>query len=68
MPKAHAPLPPGYLTPHFTLKEMIASDTADAQGIENWPDDGVDNLARAGCSKIRALWRPSLFVTSGPLP
>jgi len=30
-------LPPGYLSPHFTLSEMIASDTAQQLGIDNTP-------------------------------
>ncbi len=38
-----AKLPPGYLTPHFTLAEMVASDTADACGITNTP--GADEIA-----------------------
>jgi hypothetical protein len=33
------PLPDGYLSPHFTLAEMTYSDTANAQGIDNMPDD-----------------------------
>jgi zinc D-Ala-D-Ala carboxypeptidase len=63
MPKAHEPpqpprLPPGHLTPHFTLAEMIASDTADAEGIENLPDaDEVDELGETALllEKVRAL-------------
>jgi zinc D-Ala-D-Ala carboxypeptidase len=63
------PLSPVYLTPSFTLAEMIASDTADAEGIDNTPDaDEVANLAdtcellelvRARCGNY------PLIVTSG---
>jgi zinc D-Ala-D-Ala carboxypeptidase len=39
------PLPAGHLTPHFTLAEFIASDTAAMKGIDNTPDaDEVDEL------------------------
>jgi zinc D-Ala-D-Ala carboxypeptidase len=38
-------LPEGYLTEHFTLAEMIASDTANDCGIDNTPSpEIVDNL------------------------
>jgi zinc D-Ala-D-Ala carboxypeptidase len=38
-------VPPGYLTPNFSLAEMIASDTADECGINNSPnDDEIANL------------------------
>jgi zinc D-Ala-D-Ala carboxypeptidase len=40
-------LPDGYLTPHFTLAEMVYSDTANACGIDNSASpDIVDNLTR----------------------
>jgi hypothetical protein len=40
-------LPEGYLTEHFTLAEMVASDTATACGIDNSPTpEIVDNLTR----------------------
>jgi hypothetical protein len=40
-------LPPGYLTEHFTLAEMIYSDTAKAMGLENYPNDKqTENLQR----------------------
>jgi zinc D-Ala-D-Ala carboxypeptidase len=44
---AEGELPEGYLTEHFTLAEMIASDTATACGIDNTPTpEIVDNLTR----------------------
>ena len=60
---------PLYLTSHFTLEEMIDSDTADAQGIENWPDaDEVDNLVKI-CELLEKVrlkcGNNSLIVTSG---
>ena len=40
-------LPPGYLTEHFTLAEMIYSDTAKAMGVDNYPDSReTENLQR----------------------
>lgn len=40
-------LPEGHLTEHFTLDEMIHSDTAEAQGIDNTPGaDEIENLER----------------------
>ena len=40
-----ADLPSGNLTPHFTLAEMIASDTAAMAGLDNTPDsEEVDAL------------------------
>lgn len=32
-------LPPGYLSPHFTLQEMTYSATAEANGIDNTPNE-----------------------------
>jgi hypothetical protein len=32
-------LPPGYLSPHFTLAELTRSDTATSYGIANTPND-----------------------------
>ena len=34
-------LPGDHLSPHFTLSEFIASDTAAMQGIDNTPDDAA---------------------------
>lgn len=62
-------LPPGYLTPNFTLQEMVASDTAAMRGIDNTPnDDETDNLTGT-CElleNVRALCGDNpLIVTSG---
>lgn len=36
-----------HLTPHFTLEELTASETADRMGIENIPDGlSLENLKR----------------------
>jgi hypothetical protein len=51
-------LPPGYLTPHFTLAELVRSDTATAKGILNLPDAmEVANLTRLAevLEEIRSL-------------
>ncbi len=41
-PSVPAPaLPPGFLSPHFTLAEFVHSDTANAQGIDNCPSAAV---------------------------
>jgi hypothetical protein len=34
-------VPPGNLSPHFTLSEFIASDTAAMNGIDNSPDEAA---------------------------
>lgn len=42
-----APLPHGYLTPHFSLAEMTASATAARRGLNNAPGpDALANLRR----------------------
>jgi len=62
-------MPTGYLTRHFTLAEMIASDTADERGIDNTPDaDEVENLT--GTCELLELVRAKcgsnpVTVTSG---
>lgn len=62
-------LPPGYLSPNFTLAELTASDTADAQGIDNTPPpDVVAELWRTAAllEKIRACCGDNpVTVTSG---
>jgi len=62
-------LPPGFLTPNFTLQEMIASDTAAMKGINNTPnDDEIANLTET-CDlleKIRTLCgNKPVVVSSG---
>lgn len=47
-------LPDGYLSAHFTLAELIYSDTANARGIDNTPD----TEALAQLSEL-ARWRRS---------
>jgi hypothetical protein len=37
MPRMSPPLPPGYLTPHFSLAEFTASEAAARRGIDNTP-------------------------------
>jgi zinc D-Ala-D-Ala carboxypeptidase len=52
------PEDPNQLTEHFTLAEMIYSDTALAMGIDNTPnEDETDNLVRTAelLEEIRAL-------------
>jgi hypothetical protein len=48
------PLPPGNLSPHFTMAELTRSATADSLGIDNTPDpDSADNLAElAQCLEL----------------
>jgi hypothetical protein len=58
-----AALPPGHLSPHFTLAEMIASDAARREGINNDPKDPtiVANLAATAnevCEPVRARFGP----------
>jgi hypothetical protein len=51
-------LPSGYLSPHFTLAELVRSDTATAKGILNLPDAmEVRNLGRVAnvLEEIRSL-------------
>jgi hypothetical protein len=50
-----APLPPGYLTDHFTLAEMIASQTADAQGIDNTPGPDHTEALTALCDVLEMI-------------
>ena len=57
-----------YLTPHFTLEELYASETADRHGIDNTPPkEVVDNLRRLAFTleEVRTILgnRP-IFVTS----
>jgi hypothetical protein len=40
-PEPEPPLPEGYLSPHFTLSELTYSDTANAEGIDNTPDEAA---------------------------
>jgi len=48
-------LPPGYLTPHFTLAEMIRSDTATARGIDNSPNPTEIERLTALCEVLELI-------------
>lgn len=54
---------------HFTLDEMIHSDTADRFGIDNTPtSDVIDNLDRLVArvlDRLRDEWNHPIIVTSG---
>jgi zinc D-Ala-D-Ala carboxypeptidase len=55
-----APSPePGQLSPHFTLAEFIASDTAAMRGIDNTPDSTVEaqlfDLANDTMEGVRSI-------------
>jgi zinc D-Ala-D-Ala carboxypeptidase len=58
-----------YLTPHFTLSEMIASDTAAMNGIDNSPSDDQIAALTQTCELlelVRALCDESpVMVSSG---
>jgi len=65
-----APLPDGNLSPHFTLAELIYSDTANAEGIDNTPSDDVvaelADLANDTLEKIRSLCGDNaVLISSG---
>ena len=57
------------LSPHFTLQEFLASDTATAQGIDNTPDDqSCQNLSRVAqvMEQVRILLGSCpITITSG---
>lgn len=57
------------LSPHFTLEEMIASDTAAARGIDNTPSaEVIQNLTKTAqhMETVRAaLGHRVISVTSG---
>lgn len=62
-------LQPGQLTPHFTLAELIHSDTADAMGIDNSPTpDEIANLHQVAemLEQVRAICGDNpVTITSG---
>jgi hypothetical protein len=68
-----APAPPlsdDQLSPHFTLSELVASSTAQAQGIDNTPDeaaiDQLSALANDTLEGIRAICGDNpVIVSSG---
>lgn len=56
------------LSPHFSLAELTASDTAARQGIDNTPPpDVLETLKRTavGLEAVRALLGAPLHVSSG---
>lgn len=63
------PLPPGYLSPHFTLAELTRSDTANAMGVDNSAPPSVEaNLVKLAdaLEKVRAICGDNpIFVSSG---
>src|SRR5215471_9024651 len=63
-------LPPGQLSRHFTLEEMIASETAESRGIDNTPTaevtDQLKHLCRHTLERTRDLCGDhSVYVSSG---
>ena len=54
---------------HFTLDEMIHSDTADRLGIDNTPTSEaiqcIDDLVTNVLDKLRGEWGRPIVVTSG---
>jgi len=63
-------LPPGNISPHFTLAELTASDTAAMQGIDNTPDanatEQLSNLANDTLEGIRSICKNQpVIISSG---
>lgn len=57
-----------YLSAHFTLEEMVTSETATRYGIDNTPnDDTVDNLRflSSTLEEVRILLDKPLLIKSG---
>ena len=54
---------------HFTLDELIHSDTADRLGIDNTPTSDaiqcIDDLVTNVLDKLRCEWGRPIIVTSG---
>lgn len=56
------------LTPHFTLDELIFSQTATMRGIDNTPSNGIkDNLGKLALvlEKIRGVLGHPIHISSG---
>lgn len=57
------------LSEHFTLEELIASDTASRLGIDNTPpDDALDNIRTflvPGAEKVRTFLGKPMHINSG---
>ena len=65
-----AVLEPGNLSPHFTLAEFVASDTAAMNGIDNTPDevivDRLTDLANDTMEGVRAICgNQPVMISSG---
>lgn len=57
-----------YLSPHFTLEEMLFSQTASRLGIDNTPPaEALDNLRllAAGLEQVRTLLGRPILISSG---
>ncbi|HDS1683211.1 TPA: peptidase M15 [Pseudomonas putida] len=57
-----------YITPHFTLAEMTASQTAAREGLDNTPSLAVMSNLRLLClalEQVRALFDSPIIVSSG---
>lgn len=54
---------------YFTFKEMIQSDTAESNGIENIPNwdqiNALTNLVKYVLEPLRALYKKPVYVSSG---
>lgn len=56
------------LTPHFTLEELIHSDTANARGIDNSPSpEIIENLRKTAqmLERVRTLLGQPITISSG---
>lgn len=56
------------LSPNFSLAQLICSETADQNGIDNTPPpEAIDNLRRlaSGLEKVQALLGAPLEISSG---
>src|SRR5262245_30603901 len=63
-------LTPGHLSRHFTLDEMVASETAESRGIDNSPTDEVTDQLKHLCRHTLEGVRDhcgdhSVYVSSG---
>jgi hypothetical protein len=61
-------LPPGYLSPHFSLAELTISQTASRNGLSNTPPAPIlanMRIMAAGMEDVRALLGVPIHVNSG---
>ncbi|WP_079227130.1 D-Ala-D-Ala carboxypeptidase family metallohydrolase [Pseudomonas putida] len=57
-----------YITPHFTLTEMISSQAAAREGLDNTPSLAVMSNLRLLCQaleEVRALFASPIIISSG---